>query len=192
MRQLPTAMAAKVMLAADLFARAGLDGTKMDDISAATGVPRATLYYYFTGKEEILTWMFGELLDEVGRAVTRAASSPGSGAQRLALVVEAHLRVFAEHQAASQALQLDLGRAARIPQIASAVDRAFLNPVSHVLADGGADGSLRTTRDPKAAATAILGAITSTGMNAFSAPRRGNVEEVAALLTDLLIEGLRA
>ena len=65
MRQIPHSTAAKVMRAAELFADRGLDNTKVEDIAAATGIPQATLYYYFEGKEEILSYIFGVVLDAV-------------------------------------------------------------------------------------------------------------------------------
>ena len=68
MRELPAGMRVKVLGAAELFAEFGLDATKMEDIAAATGVPKATLYYYFAGKEDILTFLFNEILDEIARA----------------------------------------------------------------------------------------------------------------------------
>ena len=47
LRTLPDGMREKVLVAAELFAEFGLDATKMEDVAAATGVPKATLYYYF-------------------------------------------------------------------------------------------------------------------------------------------------
>ena len=82
MRTLPDGMREKVLVAAELFADFGLDATKMEDVAATTGVPKATLYYYFEGKEDILAFLFVEILDEVGRRgdgrARRAAGRPPS------------------------------------------------------------------------------------------------------------------
>ena len=79
MRELPTGMRVKVLAAAGLFAEYGLDATKMEDIAAATGVPKATLYYYFAGKEDILTFLFSEILDEIASAIEEALRTEGTG-----------------------------------------------------------------------------------------------------------------
>src|SRR5215218_7135276 len=113
MRTLPDGMRAKVLSAAQLFADFGLDATKMEDIAATTGVPKATLYYYFDGKEDLLAFLFAEVLDEVERAVRGAVEAEGAAVDRLRAAVVAHLRVFEAFPAASRALQFDLGRAAR-------------------------------------------------------------------------------
>jgi AcrR family transcriptional regulator len=185
-------MRPKVLAAAELFAEQGLDATKMEDIAAATGVPKATLYYYFDGKEDILAFLFTEILDAVERAVGEAVRGEGSAAERLRAAILAHLRVFEAFPAASRALQFDLGRAARTPLIAERTDAAFVEPIRALLVEGVADGSLRPVPHPRLAATAILGAVTTTGINALTTPRRRRATQVAAELTDLVLGGMAA
>ena len=47
---------AKLLLAAELFARDGYEATSLTDVAAATGVSRTQLYYYFDSKRELLEW----------------------------------------------------------------------------------------------------------------------------------------
>ena len=192
MRRMPSAMRPKVLAAAELFAEHGLDATKMEDIVAATGVPKATLYYYFDGKEDILAFLFTEILDAVERAVGEAVRGEGSAAERLRAAILAHLRVFEAFPAASRALQFDLGRAARTPLIAERTDAAFVEPIRALLVEGVADGSLRPVPHPRLAATAILGAVTTTGINALTTSRRRRVTQVAAELADVVLGGVAA
>ena len=154
MRALPPDMRDKVMRAATLFAGSGLDGTKMEEVAAATGVPKATLYYYFEGKEDILAFLFNEILDEVARAIDGALRHGGTAADRLRAAIEAHLRVFEEYPAASRALQFDLGRAARTPHIDERIEAAFRGPVRRLLEEGAADGSLSPVARPRLVAIA--------------------------------------
>ena len=58
---MPASLANKLYAAADVVANSGLVNMKIEDIAAASGVPKATLYYYFTGKEEILSFLFRDL-----------------------------------------------------------------------------------------------------------------------------------
>ena len=185
-------MREKVLAAAELFADRGLDATKMEDIASVTGVPKATLYYYFEGKEAILAFLFGEVLDEVQRAVEGALATAGTAADRLRALVVAHLGVFESRPAASRALQLDLGRAARLPLINDRTHNAFVGPVAHLLKAGGIDGSLRTQRHPRIAAVAILGAITTVGINAVAVDLGRPVDEVAEDILAVLLEGVGA
>ena len=190
MRKVPDRIAVKLMDAAELLATQGLDDTKTEDIATATGVPKATLYYYFSGKEEVLAFLFERVLDEVELAVTRAAAGPGTSAERLRDVVRAHLQVFADHPWPSRALQLDLGRAARLPDIARRSRESFLEPVARLLAEGAADGSLRAVEHPHLTALALLGAITTSGVNAVNTTNRPSVDTVANVVSSLVLDGL--
>jgi TetR/AcrR family transcriptional regulator len=192
LRPLPTPMREKVLAAADLIAQNGLDATKMEDIAAATGVPKATLYYYFEGKEEILSLLFTEILDEVRQAVAGAMRTGGTAADRLEATIVAHLRVFERFPMASRALQFDLGRAARIPLIAERTDAAFVEPVRDLLVEGAADGSLRKVDHPTLVATAILGAVTTTGINALTIHPRRQTKRVATELVSFVLGGVAA
>jgi AcrR family transcriptional regulator len=179
----------KLMAAADLIAAHGLDATKMEDVAAATGIPKATLYYYFTGKEDVLAYLFHRVLGVVREVVTRAIAGPGPADRRLRRVITAHLQVFADYPTASRALQFDLGRAARLPDIASSVEASFVGPVTQLLRDGAADGSLRPVAHPRMVAVALLGAVTTTGMHMLEADR---VDMVAVVVSSLVLEGLDA
>jgi TetR/AcrR family transcriptional regulator len=192
MRTLPDGMREKVLIAAELFADFGLDATKMEDVAAATGVPKATLYYYFEGKEDILAFLFVQILDELGRAVADALRRDGNAAERLGSVVRAHLGVIEAFPAASRALQFDLGRAARSPVIAERTDAAFIEPVGALLVEGARDGSLRPVEHPRLLATAILGAVTTTGLNALTSETKRPFDRVADDLANFVLRGVAA
>ena len=83
MRAIPESTAAKVLLAADMIAERGLDGTKIEELASVTGVPKATLYYYFEGKEGILSHIFGVVLDALEVAVRDGVAVQGDAAHRL-------------------------------------------------------------------------------------------------------------
>lgn len=192
MRTVPEDMATKLMAAADLFAERGLDGTKTDDIAAVTGVPKATIYYYFDGKEQVLSFIFGVVLDAVGSAVATAVQAPGDPGQRLRQLITAHLEVFARYPAASQALVFDLGRAARQPEVAARSNSAFITPVASLLAEGAADGTFRRLDHPKLTAVAILGAITTTAVNVFALDSDPLLEELSDVIATLVLGGIEA
>jgi TetR/AcrR family transcriptional regulator len=189
-RPLPAGMREKVLAAAELFAASGLDATKMEDLAATTGVPKATLYYYFEGKEDILAFLFNEILAEIQRAIDDALRTEGTAADRLRAAIVAHLRVFEDFPAASRALQFDLGRAARIPHIDERIEAAFRGPVRQLLEAGAQDGSLRTVDHPRLVAIAILGAVTTVGINALTLGPRRPVEEIADVVIDVVLHGV--
>ncbi len=190
MKRLPDGMRERILSAAELIAERGLDGTKIEDVAETTGVPKATLYYYFDGKEDILAFLFTEILQEVQIGVQAAMGSDGTAADRLARVVAAHIDVVERYPAASRALQFDLGRAARIPRIAELTQSTYVVPVTELLEAGADDGSLRAVAHPRVVATAILGAVSTVGINTLTVGKTRPAERVVADVLDLVMGGL--
>ncbi|HET9733531.1 MAG TPA: TetR/AcrR family transcriptional regulator [Acidimicrobiales bacterium] len=192
MRTVPTSIAAKLPRAAELIAERGLDQTKIEELAEVTGIPKATLYYYFTGKEEILVFLLRDLLTQVADAVAIGAESEGSAAERLAVVVRAQLEVMADQPAVWRALIADLGRAARMPELAAALVSAYYAPLERLLTEGAADGSLRAVEDPAATSMAIFGAATVAGLHHLLAGEPLDAERMASQVIAFVLRGVSA
>jgi AcrR family transcriptional regulator len=190
MRAIPDSISGRLEPAASVFAERGFDHTRIEDLAEATGIPRATLYYYFSGKEEILAFLLRRMLSLISEAVAAAAAGPGNARERLAGVVRAYLQVMADHPACNRALAADIGRAARMPDLAASVQHGFHEPVRRLLADGEQDGSLRPCADPETAASAIYGAVLLGGLHYLVADNCVDVERVAPSVCGLILAGL--
>jgi AcrR family transcriptional regulator len=191
MREVPSQIAERLPAAAELFAERGLNDTKIEDIAAATGIAKATLYYYFAGKEDILAFLLEDALREVAEDVATVVHSHGTGAQRLGAVISAQLRVMAQRPAVCRALIGELGRAARIPVIADMISTAYLKPVENLLIAGADDGSLVSQHDPRAAAIALFGAVTTSALTYLVTDNTLDEALVARTIQSILLEGLR-
>ena len=192
MRPLPRSIAAKLVKAADLIAERGLDQTKIEDLAQVTSTPKATLYYYFTGKEEILVFLLRDLLEQVALAVGKASDSAGTARDRLSAVVRAQLDVMAAQPSVWRALVADLGRAGRLPEIAAGIANAYYRPVQRLLDEGADDGSLRAVEDSTATAMAIFGAATVVALHHLMAGRRLDPAALARQINELVLEGVSA
>jgi AcrR family transcriptional regulator len=189
-RKLPPALLDKLTTAAARFA-VSFDTARMDDIATASGIPRATLYYYFAGKDDILAFILQSMLDDLRVSVDTALNVGGDAPTRLRAVVRAQLAHLAANPAAAQLLLMNLGRAGRIGVIAAGVDGGFHVPVRNLLADGVAAGELDDI-DIDMAATAIYGAVTIVGLQALVATGALDVDDVADRLLSLLWSGVAA
>jgi AcrR family transcriptional regulator len=82
-----------------LFHEKGYHATSMQDIAAAVGLYKGSLYHYIGRKEDLLIRVFeramGSLLAEVERVVADASLSPR---QQLQLVIQAHVSAVADHR----------------------------------------------------------------------------------------------
>ncbi len=164
MRKLPAKLASQLYGAAELIAERGLDGTKIEDIAEVTGIPKATIYYHLDGKNGVLEFLLGDLLDLIAGAVGVAVATEDDARTRLQAAVAAQLGVMLEHPYLCRALVGDLGRATRLPDLAVALRTAFYEPIEQLMADGVRDGSLRQVPDPGVVAASVFGAITVTGL----------------------------
>ncbi|MGB3326633.1 MAG: TetR/AcrR family transcriptional regulator [Mycolicibacterium fortuitum] len=189
-RAVPAAVAEKLYAATDVIAARGLQNTKIEDIATASGVPKATLYYYFKGKDDILAFLLRDSLDALARDVAAAADGPGSGRDRLAAVVGVQVAHTMKSPDTSQALVGDLGRAIRLPELTSSVQEAFYEPITRVLRAGAVDGSLRHLADPEGSAISIFGAIMLTAMLHNVIRSTKTPDDVAGEVMDFILNGL--
>lgn len=191
MRKVPRQISERLPAAADLFAEKGLNDSKIEDVAAVTGVPKATLYYYFSGKEDILAFLLEDLLREISDAVTAIVQTEGTGAERLDGVIHAQLRAMARRPAVCRALIGELGRAGRMPVIADMINTAYQQPVEALLVAGAADGSLVAQRDPRSTSIALFGAVTISALMYLVTSDRLDETLVAGTLHAIMFDGLR-
>jgi AcrR family transcriptional regulator len=66
-------------ISAEIFSRRGFRATSMNEIAAAAGLSKPTLYHYFRSKEELLVRIYSDVLDEslaMGERTVAAAATP--------------------------------------------------------------------------------------------------------------------
>ncbi|MBP9053660.1 MAG: TetR/AcrR family transcriptional regulator [Ilumatobacteraceae bacterium] len=188
-RPLPDDLAERIDLAAQVFADNGLDATRIEHLAKATGIPRATLYYYFPGKEHILAHLLSRTLRQMTVKLAAAAAEPGTGRERLARLVREHLVFIGSHGPTYRLLFAELGRAASLVDIAAGVNLAILSPIREALRDGQRDGSLRVD-DIGAATSIVYGAVLITGMQHLLIGSDRQLEDRAAALLDVMLSGI--
>ena len=84
--------------AAELAAQRGITATTVDEIAAAAGVSKGTVYYNFDSKESLYSGLIGDALERVGQRM-RAGLEPAAEGDAVAGVVRAFLTGFAERPA---------------------------------------------------------------------------------------------
>lgn len=85
---------------AELFARAGYDGTSLTDIAKACGTSKALLYHYYENKEALLSDIIRDHLQELVDVVREARGQEGTPRERLEGLVRALLEAYrdADHE----------------------------------------------------------------------------------------------
>jgi AcrR family transcriptional regulator len=86
-------------LSAEIFSRRGFRATSMNEIAAAAGLSKPTLYHYFRSKEELLVRIYSDVLDEslvLARQTVGAAATPLEAIRDL---IASRIVYTCEHQA---------------------------------------------------------------------------------------------
>lgn len=130
----------------------------IDEMARESGVARATLYYYFAGKDDLVAFLLDDKVASSAEAMDKALAFEGSVVERLERLVFA---IF-DSMARQPALCLEMPNAMRNPDhFGEALEHAeeiVLAPLQRLLTEGVRSGELRID-DVPAAMTFMQGAI---------------------------------
>jgi AcrR family transcriptional regulator len=142
-----------------VFSERGYRGTSMQDLAHEAGMGKASLYHYFNSKEEVLTELYEEVLNENVLSVLRIASQDRSAVEALTDVIvdrvvytcrNRHLlNIFFEEEA-----ELPTRMRARLIRVRREYDDAILGIVER----GLSSGELELSTTPRLFVNTLLGA----------------------------------
>ena len=157
MKRIPDDLAAKLDPIADDFL-AGGDVGRMDAVAREIGVPRATLYYHFSGKDDLVAYFMRDKMGRVTRAIADALASEAEPLDRFANAVRAAAYELASQPAVCLNILLGMGSAGAMEELMASSDREVLTPLRGALAEvAAAEG--RQFGDLDITVTAIMGGI---------------------------------
>ena len=186
MREPPPDIAERLWAVSDQFLALGHD-VKVDELAELTGVPRATLYYYFSGKEDVLAFLLSQKLQRGTAAIAEAAAGSGRPTERLEAVLRAMLRVMAEQPALCTRLLCSMVSEGN-GQVMVDAERALMAPVRQLLIEGQATGEFAAF-DPVDTTTSLMGATSFVAMR-HTLAGHFDPEAVADRLVPQLVHGL--
>ena len=190
MKTPPEDLAAKLYaLSEDYLAEAG--EFRIDEVAKAVEVPRATLYYYFSGREDLLSFLMAEKAQRVGVAARKALAQGGTTPERLDRLISAMVATLADAPSLCVNMVAAMGRGPAMADLLAAGEQAFFAPLREVLLEGGATGELQVP-DPDVAAAGIAGAVLMASLRCYLSDGVIDAEAVSATLSSELVEGLRA
>jgi AcrR family transcriptional regulator len=149
---------AVVRAAAQAFNARGYHNTSLDDIAAALGVTKPTIYYYVANKEQLLFECFRAGLQRIVASFRETERSDRPARERLNAVVRGYAQAIASEygwcmvRAHDHDLGPEMGR--QIKVLKSEIDQG----IRRLLREGIADGSIGSC-DPKITAFAMAGAL---------------------------------
>ena len=180
---------AVIHAAARAFRERGYHNTTLDDIATFLNVTKPTIYYYLTGKEQIIYECFRAGTGRIAAALEELEHSSDSGGARLASLVRRYAEVMASDfgwcMVRVEDHDLSPAVARRIKSLKSQIDQG----IRRLLTAGIQDGSIREC-DPKMTAFALAGALNWIG-HWYRADQALAPEQIAARFCELFEQGLR-
>jgi AcrR family transcriptional regulator len=152
--------------AEELFDIRGIDRVPIADIVAAAGIRASTLYEYFSNKDEIVWTLVEELMLQWSASVLEATdTTTGPALARITTLLEAFGDELVDHpQRVRFMAQFDAMYARDWPaeRLLALEDRLFpgrFAPLSNLIREGIADGSLHPDLDPNLTLHSVVNAV---------------------------------
>jgi AcrR family transcriptional regulator len=183
----PPELAERLWQASDQVLAPGTD-IRIDDLAELAGVPRATLYYYFSGKDDVIAFLLTQKLQRGTAAITAAAHGSGDAVQRLGAVLRAMLHTMAEHPELCTRLLGGMINEGTGGQLMVEIERTLMAPVRDLLAEAHAAGEL-VLGDPSNTTLSLMGAVAIVSM-VRTAAGTFDPDEIANWLIPQFLDGL--
>ena len=176
--------------AADEFARLGLAGANINEISLAAGLAKGTVYNHFPSKEALF-------LSVVEQACALAAEGAedlppeASTRERLRAVLDSDVAWAREHEAFARVLLREIFTADPrfYPRVIEAA-APFISRVRSILADGVSRGEIRPQPPPEELALLFVGlGDLALIQNWGSGGAWPQLDQVSELVVDLFLDG---
>ncbi len=176
--------------AAHVFGRKGFHATTLEEIAADLQVTKASLYYYFSTKEELLYEVHLLSLQDVLAQLDEARARFTSPVDRLQAVVTGHLRVLASDYEGAFLLQQEYDLPEpyreRIVELRDRYERGLLDIVQD-----GVRQRLFRVKDERVAVRMLLGGI-NWFLRWYRSSGRLTVDQIAEAYVDFIFYGLLA
>lgn len=184
-----------IAAAGALFRKHGYQGTTLAAIADAVGTERASLYYYFAGKEDMFDSSVTKRVLQNLDMAERVRDSDRPPAEKLQSLVVQLMESYAEHYPFLYVyLQENMAHVAPKRKVWAAyvrdVNRRFEKAVTDIVEQGVTDGSFHVRGDPRITAYGILGMVSWSHrwFNPGSSPLAAR--EIAKSYAHVLVSGL--
>lgn len=168
----------------------GNGSTSVDDVASASGVPRATLYYYFTGRDELVDFLLLDKVEQIGAGMTREATQSLDEESRLETLLTGMVHTIARNPVLCTTLLSRLAVLSEADELVATVDRKVMRPLGQLLEDGRRAGRFEVS-DIDLTAHALYGALSMGALSRFARDGGIDAAATAAALVPQLIAAVR-
>lgn len=180
--------------AATVFREKGFRGATLNDVAAALGTERGSLYYYVSGKEELFHEVVAGAAAATVRRLEAIRHGPGTPVEKLRAAIGSLMSSYAEHYPYLYVyVQEDFRQVAPTgspwAREMKALDRQYTAAFTDLVQQGIDDGSIKSVVPAQATAYGIIGMVSWT--HRWYRPRgRLSAEQIGDAYADIVLGGL--
>lgn len=176
--------------AANVFGRKGFHATTLEDIAAELKVTKASLYYYFSTKEELLYEVHLLSMHDVLRRLDAARAAFEDPVEQLQEALTQHLRLLAADYEGAFLLQQEYDLPDRYRTEIIALRDRYERGVLEIVQEGVRSRTFRV-KDARVAVRMMLGGV-NWFLRWYRADGRLTADEIADAYVDFVLYGLLA
>ena len=179
-----------ITVAAQLFKAKGYRATTLEDIAAAVGMLKGSLYYYIRSKEELLYLVVRDPIRQAYNTMEEIVRSDAPVTTKISQAIANHMAVFHEHYPHIAVYLHDFHNLAqKLQQNAIETPKNYQRLWAELLQQGVDTGELRADLDIKVTGYAILG-MCNWVYRWYNPEGAFSAEAIADIFTKLALEGL--
>lgn len=177
-------------VAAQLFKAKGYRATTLEDIAAAVGMLKGSLYYYIRSKEELLHMVVRDPIRQAYNTLEEIVHSDAPTTTKIALAIANHLSMFHEHYPHIAVYLHDFHNLTqKLEQNAIETPKHYQQLWAQLLQQGIETKELRQDLDVKVAGYAMLG-MCNWLYRWYKPDGNMSASAIADIFTKLTLEGL--
>jgi AcrR family transcriptional regulator len=195
-KEIVTAFRTREIMAAarDLLERRGPDAMTMEEIAAAAGVAKGTVYLYFRSKDELIQALIARVGENIIQDVEASLEAPGTPPEKLIRMVSVLLEYLNRERLLFPIYARELLRGERASQEGfrrryQELEDQFVALVTGLFAEGIAEGQF-ISANPRLLTFLIRGLIRATGYYQKSEGQADAAKEALPVILTLISSGL--
>jgi AcrR family transcriptional regulator len=175
--------------AAKIFSEKGYNATSMQDIADAVHLQKASLYHYFSSKQEILGDILDHALDLINNHLEQVLEQPLTPDEKMRQAMVSYFQTIAENQSLAAVLLMEMKSLDPELKARQAPLREKFEGIWKDLIDEGRQKEVFNHFDPSITGRAILG-VMNWSVTWYHRDGTRTAKEIANLFADLILHGL--
>lgn len=175
--------------AARVFTQKGYHKTTVEEIAAAIGVSKGTIYYYFKNKEELYLAIIREGVDLFHEQLAKTAEGPAGPQDKIKELIRGHFIFCGREKDLVFLFLKELGSTDFSREILADMLAKCLKVFRDVIEEGISKGVFRPVNS-EITTSALFGMLTITAFHYLSYSREIPLEPVSTALEDIFFNGI--